>query len=133
MTGLVRRAFAVYVDRMDQVPRPVLVDHGAAIAEGRVWVAGDPVVGVLHLDPGEDTMEIDIVAVDPPSQGRGTGGALVRFAEDRAVQAGCRAVTLRTNEVMHENQAWYARHGYVEVDRRGDQGYQRVFMRKPLP
>jgi len=44
-----------------------------------------------------------------------------------------RTVYLYTNELMVENIALYVRHGYVEYERRQEQGFRRVFMRKALP
>jgi ribosomal protein S18 acetylase RimI-like enzyme len=41
-------------------------------------------------------------------------------------------VRLYTNEVMVENLAFYQRLGFVEVERRMDEGYRRVFLRKSL-
>ena len=43
------------------------------------------------------------------------------------------AVTLYTNEVMLENLAFYARHGYAETHRSEQDGFRRVFLRKPVP
>ena len=37
-----------------------------------------------------------------------------------------------TNEAMTENLAYYARHGYVETHRAEQDGFQRVFFRKPI-
>ena len=42
-------------------------------------------------------------------------------------------MALVTHEVMTENQAIYARLGYVEIDRRAEDGYRRIYMEKPLP
>jgi hypothetical protein len=37
-----------------------------------------------------------------------------------------------THEAMTENQAIYARLGYVETGRRSEDGYRRIYMEKPL-
>jgi len=54
------------------------------------------------------------------------------FAERRAREAGLAALDLYTNEAMRENLALYSRLGFVEVGRRDDAGYRRVFLRKTL-
>jgi hypothetical protein len=41
-------------------------------------------------------------------------------------------VTLYTNEAMVENLRLYRRLGFVETDRRVEDGYRRVFFRKSL-
>jgi len=49
-----------------------------------------------------------------------------------ARQAGYESIYLYTNEKMAENIALYAKVGYVEYERREEEGFRRVFMRKPL-
>ena len=41
-------------------------------------------------------------------------------------------IHLYTHEKMTENQAMYAKLGYVEFDRRTEHGFARVYMRKAL-
>jgi hypothetical protein len=41
-------------------------------------------------------------------------------------------MALVTHEVMTENQAIYARLGYVEVERRAEDGFRRIYMEKQL-
>ena len=42
-------------------------------------------------------------------------------------------VRLYTNEAMTENIAYYTRHGYAEIRRHEQDGFRRVFFRKPVP
>jgi len=130
--GLIVAAYAGYQDRMDRPPGPVLTDYTDAVAAGRVWVHGDPVAALLVLDPQQDSMLVENVAVSPAAQGRGFGRALMEFAELQAMTRGLRRMTLYTNEVMTENLAIYARLGYRETARRTEGGYSRVFMAKEL-
>ena len=67
-----------------------------------------------------------------PHQGEGIGRDLLAFAEDEARRRGCAELRLLTNERMARNIALYARLGYVETDRREDEGFRRVFMAKRL-
>lgn len=117
---------------MDRPPAPVLTDYRGAIAAGRVWVAGEPVTGVLVLVPEEDAMLVENIAVSPAAQGFGLGRRLMEFAERQALASGLRRITLYTNEVMTENLAIYARLGYRETARHSQDGYSRVFMEKDL-
>jgi hypothetical protein len=41
-------------------------------------------------------------------------------------------IRLYTNEAMTENLAYYIRHGYAETHRAGQDGFHRVFFRKPI-
>jgi ribosomal protein S18 acetylase RimI-like enzyme len=117
---------------MDRPPAPVLNDYRSEAAAGQLWVIGDPIVGVIVLIDGAESLLIENVAVDPYAQGKGIGRRLMAFAEEQAVARGLCKLTLYTNEVMVENLALYARLGYRETARRGDSGYMRVFMEKAL-
>ena len=75
---------------------------------------------------------LDSVAVDPSAQGTGIGRLLLEFAEAEARRHGFDSIYLMTNEKMTENQAPYARIGYVLFDKRSVHGYSRVLMRKAL-
>jgi ribosomal protein S18 acetylase RimI-like enzyme len=90
------------------------------------------VAGVLVIRVSEEVLELENVAVDPGSQGRGYGRELIAFAERRARELGLSAVVLYTNEAMVENLRLYRRLGYVEKDRRIEDAYQRVYFEKRL-
>jgi len=91
------------------------------------------VVGVLVQYETEDGFYIDTVAAIPAYQGAGVGRALLVFAEHEAQRRGFQSIYLCTNTKMTENQIFYPKIGYVEYDRRLDQGYDRIFYRKQLP
>lgn len=131
--AVIDAAYDRYLTRMDNRPAPMLRDYGPSVEEGTTWVVGAPVVAVLTLYPREDHLYVENVAIDPAAQGRGLGRALLEFAEREAARRGFGRMALVTHEVMTENQAIYARLGYVEVARRAEDGYRRVFMEKPLP
>jgi hypothetical protein len=42
-------------------------------------------------------------------------------------------IRLYTNEAMTENLAYYPRRGYTETHRAAEDGFNRVFFRKPVP
>ena len=133
-TACVDAAFSHYIERIGRPPGPMRNDYAALIAEGKVWVAlqGMRVVGVLVQFETEDGFYIDTVAALSETQGTGVGRALLQFAERSALARGFDSVYLCTNSKMTENQVFYPRIGYVEVDRRHEGGYDRVFYRKPL-
>ena len=130
---LITDAYFKYLSRMDQPPAPMLRDYAAAVRSGTTWVAGDPVIGVISLLPGDDGLLIENVAVHPSAQGTGLGRRLLGFAESRARRQGHSRLFLYTSEAMTENLAIYARLGYTEFARRTEDGYHRVFMEKHLP
>jgi len=55
---------------------------------------------------------------------------LMDHAEDMARAQGLAAVTLFTNEKMHENIALYTKIGFTETGRKTEDGFNRVFFRK---
>ncbi|GAA4252340.1 GNAT family N-acetyltransferase [Dactylosporangium darangshiense] len=131
--ALVRAAYAHYVPRIGREPAPMSADYEALIAEGRVWIAGRPPVGVLVLIPREDHLLLDNVAVAHRARGTGVGAALLAFAEERARALGLPRIRLYTNAAMHENLAYYPRHGYTETHRTSESGFHRVYFEKPTP
>jgi ribosomal protein S18 acetylase RimI-like enzyme len=89
-------------------------------------------VAVIVLNSDEEGFFIDNVAVHPSHRGRGLGRALLEFAEVEASRAGFDSIYLYTHEKMTENIALYSRIGYEEYDRRPQEGFSLVYMRKPL-
>ncbi|MFF9912848.1 GNAT family N-acetyltransferase [Streptomyces sp. NPDC013457] len=125
-------AYHHYIERIGLVPGPMEADHAADVAAGRVFVAGDPVVGLVVLSAEADHLYLDNIAVHPDAQGTGLGRRLLAFVEDRARALGLPEVRLRTNAMMWENQKLYERYGYEVVERRLDGPYDRIHYRKRL-
>jgi len=130
--AVIGAAYARYLPRMDKAPAPMSRDYRPSVEAGTTWVAGSPVTAVLTLYPREDHLYVENIAVDPSAQGRGLGRALMEFAEQEAARRGLNRMALVTHEAMTENQAIYARLGYVEIERRTEDGYRRIYMEKPL-
>lgn len=131
---LARRAYAMYVPRMDKEPGPMLDDYEKRVADGTAFVlaAEGTLAGILVLLAHDDHLLMDNVAVDTGVQGRGIGKALVAFAEEEALRRGYSEIRLYTHATMVENVRMYAKLGYEETGRGEQAGYDRVFMRKAL-
>src|SRR5215472_4912929 len=130
--AVIDAAYARYLTRMDKPPAPVFRDYGPSVQGGTTWVTGSPITAVLTLCPRDDHLYVENIAVDPSAQGRGLGRALMEFAEQEAACRGLTRMALVTHEAMTENQAIYARLGYVETEHRTEDGYRRISMEKPL-
>jgi GNAT superfamily N-acetyltransferase len=125
---------APYIERIGKEPAPMLLDFEGHVRDGHVWLAerGGEVVGVLVQFETDEGFYIDTVASHPAARGTGVGRALLQFAEQEALRRTYRSLYLCTNSKMVENQALYTKVGYVEVDRKRQAGYDRVFYRKAL-
>jgi GNAT superfamily N-acetyltransferase len=131
----VAQAYEPWVSRIGRKPWPMLQDYAAVIRDESVTVAqvAAQVAGVIVLSHTDEGLLIENVAVYPQWKGRGVGTELLRFAEQEARRLACSNLYLYTNELMVENIALYAKRGYVEYERRQEQGFRRVFMRKVVP
>jgi GNAT superfamily N-acetyltransferase len=134
VAACVNAAFSLYIERIGKPPGAMLADYPSIIAAGQVWVAeiDTQIVGVLVQFETKDGFYVDTVAAHPIFQGKGVGRALLVFAEQEARRRGFRSIYLCTNVKMTENQVFYPKIGYVEYERKQDEGYDRVFYRKQL-
>lgn len=137
---IVIAAYSKYVPRMGgQEPAPMTTDYHTIIASHsqEVYVlrrqADSKVVGSIMLsDPGDGSIKVNNLVVDAASQGRGYGRLLMGFAEGVTRERGLAALTLFTNEKMTENILLYPKMGFVEIERKVEDGYSRVYFRKTL-
>ncbi len=134
VAACVDSAYRHYIERIGRAPGPMTDDYAEVIRGRRVTVAESAgrIVGVLVLALTQEGFLLENVAVDPTLRGTGLGRALLELAESEARRAGFDSIYLYTHEKMTENRALYTKIGYVEYDRRFEQGLARVYMRKPL-
>ena len=134
MRDLARRAYALYVTRIGREPAPMGADYEVIAGSGTATLgwAGETLVAMMVTVGRADALEIENLAVDPAWQSAGVGSTLLVRAEELARAAGMSRLTLYTNEAMTENLAYYPRRGFVEVDRRTEDGYRRVYFGRSL-
>ena len=132
---IVHDAYVKYVARIGKPPGPMEDDYAARVAAGEVWICaeGDDIAGILVLESAADHLLLDNIAVAPAWQSRGVGRHLLAFADAEARRAGHAELRLYTHVLMHENIALYTHLGWQETGRGEQAGFQRVFMRKPVP
>lgn len=129
---IARAAYTPYVAAIGFEPPPLLQDFATDIADGAVWVVGDPVVGYVVARARDGDWLLENVAVAPEGQGQGLGGQLIRFAEAEGARRGFAKVVLYTNIHMTGNLKMYPALGYREVRRTETNGLSRVHFEKPL-
>jgi GNAT superfamily N-acetyltransferase len=100
--AVIDAAYARYLTRMDKPPAPIFRDYGPSVEAGTTWVTGSPITAVLTLDPRDDHLYVENIAVDPSVQGRGLGRALMEFAEQEAARRALNRMALVTHEAMTE-------------------------------
>ncbi|MET7700398.1 GNAT family N-acetyltransferase [Streptomyces sp. NPDC005485] len=125
-------AYQPYIARIGVVPVPMEADHAANVAAGRVFVTGEPVIGLVVIEAYEDHLFLDSIAVHPDAHGKGVGRRLLEFVDARARALGLPEVRLYTNAMMWENQKIYPKYGYEIVERRVDGPYDRIHYRRRL-
>lgn len=126
-------AYTQYIAAIGRKPAPMLADYAAQIAAGQVHVCVDEqgeVQGFIVFFAVGQHLLLENVAVSTAGQGKGIGKALVRFCEAQAQQLGLNSVLLYTHVKMTANLAIYPRLGYTEIDRRAEDGFDRVYFEK---
>ncbi len=68
-------AYHHYIARIGVVPQPMEADHMANVAAGRVFVTGEPVIGLVVIEERDDHLFLDSIAVHPDAHGTGGGAA----------------------------------------------------------
>jgi ribosomal protein S18 acetylase RimI-like enzyme len=134
LRAIAAAAYHKYVWRIGRAPAPMTADYAQAVRDGQAWVAIEDgqIAGFVIVIAQPGYLLLDNVAVLPAAQGRGIGTRLLALAEEQARDLGLGEIRLYTNEAMTENLAYYPRHGYVETHRAEQDGFNRVFFRKPI-
>ena len=124
-------AYIAYQDRSGGVRLPPIdADYLSEIKNYPTWIVETPtgVVGGLIMMFENNQASIANIAIDPAYQGRGIGGALMKFAESRAIEKGYSELHLATHVLLNENISLYLYLGWDETDR----DETRVLMKKTI-
>ncbi|MFT5218697.1 MAG: ribosomal protein S18 acetylase RimI-like enzyme [Planctomycetota bacterium] len=128
------QAYNHYIERIGKAPAPMIADFAASIAAADLYVCEQEaeVVGFVVFYAKGDRMHLENVALLPGCQGQGLGARMIAFVEIRARELGFSRVELYTNAKMIENLGIYPRLGYLQFDRRVEDGFDRVYFKKIL-
>ncbi|RFU72508.1 acetyltransferase [Trichoderma arundinaceum] len=139
--SIVNASYSKYIERMGKPPAPMIADYHELLNTRDIYIlesisddSSMRIVGsiILGIDPEEDAVKVNNLVVEPAAQGRGYGRVLMDFAEDVARENQIKSMALFTNVKMHENIGLYLKLGYVETERKSEDGYDRVYFRKRL-
>ncbi len=128
-------AYEQYVAAIGKKPAPMVADFASLIASGFVYVAIDAtanVMGFIIFFLNGDHVLLENVAVRSDAAGRGVGKRLISVCEDAARSSGAKSIKLYTNEKMTDNLSIYPHFGYREIDRKTEDGFNRVYFEKRL-
>jgi len=127
-------AYQRYVARIGKAPAPMVADFASQVSNDWVWIATieNELVGYIVFYPDQHVLHLENVAVLPSHTGKGIGKQLIEFAQTNAAELGLTHVELYTNEKMHENLALYPTLGFVEIERKTQDGFNRVFFSKSV-
>lgn len=127
-------AYQIYVERMGKKPAPMIADFAAQIELGHVEIilSDEQPAGYCVSFETSDALFVENIALSPVCQGKGLAAQMFAILEARARSAGLTKLALYTNEKMYENLALYPKIGFVEIERREEDGFRRVFFEKQL-
>ncbi len=127
-------AYEKFVARIGKKPAPMVADFAAAIAENQAQIiqnGGEP-VGYVISYAINDVLLVENIALLPQCQGKGLSRDVFDQLEMQAINGGRSAIELYTNEKMTENLGLYPKLGFVEIDRRHEDGFDRVYFLKAV-
>lgn len=128
-------AYSPYVPVLGKPPAPLLADYASLISAGDVYLHestnGTP-QGFIVFRCLDETLFLENVAVMPDLSGKGIGKKLIEFCEKWGQWRKCKAVKLYTNEKMAQNALMYRHLGYIEISRRKEDGFCRVYFEKSI-
>ncbi|OED36020.1 hypothetical protein AB833_28780 [Chromatiales bacterium (ex Bugula neritina AB1)] len=129
-----KSAYSMYVERIGREPAPMLADFNAAVESDKVVVvcSGLTIAGYVIYYPRDNVLFLENIAIRPCRQRQGLGEQLLKHVCKTAIDNGLTAVELYTNAKMTENLAWYEKHGFQEMRRVHEDGFDRVYFRKAL-
>ena len=131
-------AYSPYIERLDgKLPAPMNADYSKIVDTKELYVlkVDDETIGAMRISKAhgdDESIMVDDLVVDPTKQSRGYGRVMMIFAENKAQEVGSKAITLYTNEKMFENINFYKGTGFIEVERKVQDGYSRVFFKKSI-
>ena len=108
------------------------------VEDGNVWLAlrEDKLIGAIAVIPEGESWSIDLIAIPPKLQNKGTGSRMLEKIEEIASSRGIKKLTLDTAKMRADLIKLYERHGFRVFNegqpKHGKDKHVRVFMEKSL-
>ena len=134
---IARKSFERYVPLIGKPPAPMNANFSGHILKDTVFIAQSEkkqgsVLGYAIVLQRDGEWLLDNIAVSPEAQGRGVGSALIAACETFLQKRGVQRYHLYTNEAMEQNLTWYPEIGFVEMARRLEDGFSRIYFTKEM-
>jgi len=107
-------ALADYLDAFARITADPRATLHVAEFDGEIAGTFQTTLGTTMTGRGRPVMTIEAVQTRADLRGRGIGAAMMRFAVDRAREAGCRLVQLSSNALRADAHRFYERLGFVK-------------------
>jgi ribosomal protein S18 acetylase RimI-like enzyme len=134
---IARKSFERYVPLIGKPPAPMNANFSGHVLKDTVFIAQSEkkqgsVLGYAIVLQRDGEWLLDNIAVSPEAQGRGIGSALIAACETFLQKQGVQRYHLYTNEAMEQNLTWYPEIGFVEMARRLEDGFSRIYFTKEM-
>lgn len=116
ITGLINLAFRV--ERFFIESDRIELDQVRGLFESGEFLVvedGGVLVACAYIQPRGERGYVGLLSVDPQKQGAGLGTRIMRAAEDRCGELGCRFVDIQIVNLRKELPRFYQRLAYVET------------------
>lgn len=130
----VKKSFEPYVSILPKPPAPLSRNYKPFIESNTLFliITNNKPSGFICFHHELSYLKIDTVAVLPLFQGNSLGKKLLEFADEYAYKNEFNEIRLSTNQMMSKNISIYKYYGYKEYDRRVENGYSRVFLKRNI-
>ena len=131
---LAQVSFAPYATSMGRQPAPISADFRDLAEDGKLFVfmIENAVRGFIIFHINGPDVHVEAMAVASKFRRQGIGRSLLDYADKEGLKNGCRRVVLYTNVLMFENIAYYLGKGFLETDRREEEGHDKVYFERYL-
>ena len=134
---IARKSFERYVPLIGKLPAPMNAYFSGHVLKGTVFIAQSEkkqgsVLGYAIVLQRDGEWLLDNIAVSPEAQGRGVGSALIAACKTFLQKRGVQRYHLNTDEAMEQNLTWYPEIGFVEMARRLEDGFSRIYFTKEM-
>ena len=128
----IEASFEPFISVLGQIPSALNADFKQIISNNNLYVAiiDDKVVGTIEIIMDNENVKIEKLSVLPDFRGNKIGNKLICYAEFLAKANKLSKVKLFTNELLDYNIKYFRNSGFIETERKTENGFKRVYFEK---